>query len=135
MTKREAFETWVKENGAFTDWSRDKTSEANPYHKPLVERTWQAWCAAVEWANRDPLRAALDSQGRVMSKAGKKMIEAAGEALAVTKCSHTLFLLPQTSLATPPIFNRYACTQCSSVFWVPIDPIYGHWEQTDSLGA
>jgi hypothetical protein len=47
---REAFEAWIKGNDTFTDWSRDKTSETNPYHKPLVERTWQAWLAACAYA-------------------------------------------------------------------------------------
>lgn len=47
---REAFEAWLKETGYFTDWSRDKTNDANPYNKPLVERTWQAWQAAISYA-------------------------------------------------------------------------------------
>jgi hypothetical protein len=45
---REAFETWVRNSGEFTDWSRDKTSENNPYHKPRVELAWQSWRAAVK---------------------------------------------------------------------------------------
>lgn len=49
MTEREAFENWLKESGSFADWSRDRTGDG-PYHKPLVERAWQAWQAAVRWA-------------------------------------------------------------------------------------
>ena len=49
MTMREAFEEWVKESGQFTDWSRDKTDEANTYHKPRVELAWQAWKAGADW--------------------------------------------------------------------------------------
>lgn len=45
MTEREAFEGWVKESGAFTDWSRC----GEGYAKPLVDRTWRAWRAAIEW--------------------------------------------------------------------------------------
>jgi hypothetical protein len=51
MTEREAFEEWVKECGEFTDWSRDKTSEANPYHRPRVELAWQAWQAGASWGH------------------------------------------------------------------------------------
>lgn len=47
---REAFEQWAKESGEFTDWSRDKTSDTNPYHKPRVELAWKAWQAAVAWS-------------------------------------------------------------------------------------
>lgn len=43
---RAAFEAWVKESGAFTDWSKS----GGTYLKPLVERTWQAWQAACAYA-------------------------------------------------------------------------------------
>jgi hypothetical protein len=48
MTKRAAFEKWVDESGSFTDWTR--IGGHGDYQKPLVQRTWLAWCAAVEWA-------------------------------------------------------------------------------------
>ena len=47
MGDREAFERWVRDSGIFTDWSRDKTSDENPYHKTIVECAWQAWQAAL----------------------------------------------------------------------------------------
>ena len=45
MTERAAFEAWIKETGAFTDWTR----YGDGYAKPLVDRTWRAWQAAVAW--------------------------------------------------------------------------------------
>jgi hypothetical protein len=42
---RGAFEQWVKESGAFTDWTRF----GNGYAKPLVDRAWQAWRAATTY--------------------------------------------------------------------------------------
>ena len=43
---RKAFEIWIVQSGAFTDWSR----YGDGYAKPLVERTWQAWKAACAYA-------------------------------------------------------------------------------------
>lgn len=45
---REAFEAWVKASGSFTDWSR----HGDGYAKPLVDRAWHGWCAAIEFERR-----------------------------------------------------------------------------------
>jgi hypothetical protein len=50
MTMREAFEIWVRQSTSFTDWTRGPDGT---YHRPLVEQSWQAWCAAVEWSRAD----------------------------------------------------------------------------------
>ena len=47
--ERQAFEDWCRSTNNI-DWSRDKTSEANEYHKPYTQRAWLAWQAAVKWA-------------------------------------------------------------------------------------
>lgn len=48
--KRAAFEEWVKRSRSFTDWSRVGGPDGDgEYLKPLVHRTWLAWCAAVNW--------------------------------------------------------------------------------------
>lgn len=46
---RQEFEIWIEiRKDLFMDWSRDKTSESNPYHKPRTELAWQAWKGAQE---------------------------------------------------------------------------------------
>jgi len=41
--ERKRFEAWVKKTGSFTEWTR----YGDGYAKPLVQRTWWAWCSAV----------------------------------------------------------------------------------------
>lgn len=58
---RENFERWVRESGSFTDWTRIGSN--GDYQKPLVQRTWLAWQAAVASADLSP--PTVQGEGRV----------------------------------------------------------------------
>jgi hypothetical protein len=55
-----------------------------------------------------------------MSKAGKKLIEAAKEAVEVAKCEHSLVAHLWLTDSAPKL-DRYFCTKCSATIWVPVE--------------
>lgn len=54
-----------------------------------------------------------------------KILEGAKEAVKVAKCDHDLELLPRDSVSSAgALFDRYRCSKCMCVMWVPIKPHY-----------
>jgi hypothetical protein len=50
-----------------------------------------------------------------------KIIEGAKQALQSAQCDHELTLLRRPVTTAPPRFDRFSCSKCLAVLWVPIE--------------
>lgn len=50
-----------------------------------------------------------------------KLVEAAKEAVHVAMCDHELTLLRRPVSTTAPTLDRYTCSKCLAMFYVPIE--------------